>query len=44
MDHQELSLVFKTKLFAKDIIFAKFHPEKPLNFMIGTPQGFKLLI
>ena len=33
----------KQELFAKDIIFAKFHPEKPLNFMIGTPTGIQIV-
>ena len=33
----------KQELFANDIIFAKFHPEKPLNFMIGTPTGIQIV-
>lgn len=33
----------KQELFANDIIFAKFHPEKPLNFMIGTSTGIQIV-
>ncbi|RCK56695.1 Elongator complex protein 1 [Candida viswanathii] len=31
------------KLFADGIIFAKFHPEKPLNLMIGTSTGIQVV-
>lgn len=33
----------KQELFAEGIIFAKFHPEKPLNLMIGTPTGIQVV-
>ncbi|EMG48183.1 IKI3 Elongator complex protein 1 [Candida maltosa Xu316] len=33
----------KQELFAENIIFAKFHPEKPLNLMIGTSCGIQVV-
>lgn len=33
----------KQELFASDILFTKFHPEKPSNFMIGTISGLQII-
>ncbi|WLF80400.1 Putative elongator complex protein 1 [Lodderomyces elongisporus] len=33
----------KQELFAEGIIFTKFHPEKPSNFMIGTANGLQIV-
>lgn len=33
----------KQELFASDILFTKFHPEKPSNFMIGTISGIQII-
>ncbi|KAI5965550.1 ELP1 [Candida pseudojiufengensis] len=33
----------KQEIFANDIIFTKFHPEKPNNFMIGTINNLQIV-
>ncbi|KAI5955316.1 ELP1 [Candida jiufengensis] len=33
----------KQEVFANDILFTKFHPEKPYNFMIGTKNGLQIV-
>ncbi|CAK9441233.1 uncharacterized protein LODBEIA_P51020 [Lodderomyces beijingensis] len=33
----------KQELFAENILFTKFHPENPMNFMIGTAQGIQVV-